>query len=591
MADRAQWLEALRAAHDAGDTERADEIRNRIRTKDAAGGWGEQGPAQQVPVQPEVTKPPLETPPAKTEQELGGRYKITGPLDFSEAQPWERAWAGLGSFPMQLYQSARQLTPGVEDPSRADVKAWRDVAATDEGMAGNIVGSLATPGVGLPMSLSRLAGPVVGRAFPKVAEKLGAPTYAGVENALVSPTIDDESRKWNFLFGYGGQKATQAPGRLLTGVATPTEDATKLMGQGVQPTVGQGSEGFLGRTLGLIEDVVSNIPGVGRGVRAGQQRIDKEVRELAADEARIPGYPVRKVTDPDFVAGLQQDYTDATRNTLSGYGMPVTSMFKSRTTAAGSRELVRVPPEMSREFDKQMDIIMPPTTGRMSAETWNARRQLLREQYEKYALKSNPTEADRSMIRAFMAVDQKMLQWGRQHLPSEVVEGIEDINERMAAGRIVASAEAAKKADPFSGSKALISESRAATPAGSVEIKPSETPAGEWSKGTGRLQEITQPAEQIVGKEQVRDALARRFGYGVAGVVMGAPAAFSGPLGYAALPTMYALAHLGSTKPGAKFLMGGYDWQKKLEKGLRDYVYPVTGRIAGSEAQREKAKE
>jgi hypothetical protein len=113
----------------------------------------------------------------------------------------------------------------------------------------------------------------------------------------------------------------------LLGGAKGTEEARKLMDQGIQPTVGQS----IGGIANNLEQKWTSLPIVGEAISDSRKRAAKEFEQAALE--RVTGFPARTVADanatasqafdkvvpyltphPEAVIGIQQSVTDAVKN-------------------------------------------------------------------------------------------------------------------------------------------------------------------------------------------------------------------------------------------------------------------------------------
>jgi hypothetical protein len=178
---------------------------------------------------------------------------------------------------MQAYQSIKQLAGGTVPEHQ--IQEQRDLAS-GYGLAGNVAGN-----VGM-MALPAGAAVKGIQALPKaqaLTRALAVPAVAGAEAGLLTPVLEDESRLKNAATGAVLSKALQAGGRVLSGMVTPSDVGRKLMDQGIQPTVGQGSKGFVGGAMEQLENIAAALPfGMGAFIKKGSQRTSEEATAAAA---------------------------------------------------------------------------------------------------------------------------------------------------------------------------------------------------------------------------------------------------------------------------------------------------------------------
>lgn len=609
MASREELLVALRAAHAAGNAEHATRIAGMLATapattptqtpqpalQDTAGAFTEdmarQPPQQALPTQPAASTTPATNFPVR----VGGN---AGFLEELEKEPWyAKAVAGLGTAPAQAWQSIKQMA-GQEVP-KADIEAQRAIADTGPGMVGNLAGNiamLAVPGgkatelaqgarataAALPKATQAAADAVTG--LDKVRMFAAPAAVAGTEAAALTPTLEDETRLGNAAKAAFFTKALQGAGKIVSGAVEPTKQALELIKQGIMPTVGQGGKGAVGSTLGYIEDVLASLPPIlgGSVFRKGQKRAEDEAVDIAARRAEPP--PVRNVGQPQDVVGRGEhfkqqtlDYNTAYDDVLSGKSIPVTGLFRTQAGKAGRAELTGVPKHMVNKFEEDMKNYIPSHTGRVSGETWkeaqNNVRQRAREAAEDYA-KSGRSE-DRAMSKAYNAVDEHLKKIRNKGMTKDEVKQLEAVDEAWAHNVLM---ETAASYPRQAGDRIGITNV--------IKAVEQETPDYLKVRNMGRLQDITEPAKQVFGKEAGRDVFERKVGYLGSAAVLGTGAGMAGLAPF--LAPALALGYAGVTKPGAKVLMGQTDVQRKLAEQLRKpYAKGVMEAFGGTEAQRD----
>jgi hypothetical protein len=336
--------------------------------------------------------------------------------------------------------------------------------------------------------------------------------------------------------GAGGQLLRKA----LTRMFTPKEEAEALFRQGINPTLQQGAEGKGGRLLGGLTSGAVD-------VRARQEREieDAVMRRITGGQA-IPGSTRREAVDlADEV--MERDYTNFARNrrvpisptlrrNMHAAANPVspTGQFQSEARDVG-QAMGNIVPDYPRNINVgyrklQNDYAYPLSEAAEGQKTERAKQAILRARDLLIQARNRRLTSDE--LADLKAIDVRNYDFNRLK-EAAAGPGLEK------EGITLAKLEGAySKAAPMT-------ENRTA-------------------------EELIGPAARVIGPKPTQDmarTLVVNAKRGV-GLGVGAGAMAGNPLAQAAAP--FYLASLASqTVPGAKFMMGQYEWQKALAEASK----------------------
>jgi len=518
---------------------------------------------QQAPLEAsQTTAAPgaLPTPPADARNASTGSIKppVLGPAGLSAAMEdspiADRIVAGVGAAPMKAYQALKQLL-GYE-PSEDEIRAWRAVSE-GPGMAGEVAGNLLMLGAPLGAAERTLAG--VSAAGKEIATKapvlrraLAGMGVAGAEGALLNPTLEGESRLTNALKNAAGAGAIGLGGRIFTGLVRPSKEGQKIIDQGAQPTIKQGGGGVMGRVLGYGEELAGSIPVVEHAVQHGQKAAEKEVLNVIARRASPHGAALPDVGTPEFYKKLNQQFDDAYDSMFKGKRIPIKAGDRVDIRNDVDAAMKPASERASRELERNLNQFIPNLYARMSGATWQAARDNIARLKNQHAVKAEAGVADdKALFNAYDAVEKRLVAARDRVLTPDEITRFAVVDEANAHRRIL---EKAGDKDPLSMETLAESARKAATPR-------------EARTHVGRYQDITEPGATVFKQDTRSDSLGRRLGNYAAATALGAGSLGAGtPI---ALPLYLAAGLLGSTKPGAKVLMGNTSTQQRLADLLR----------------------
>jgi hypothetical protein len=498
-----------------------------------------------------------------------------GPAGFAEALKEEplpkRILGGVGSAVQSGIQSLKQLA-GQPVPTH-EITEQRALGS-GPGMIGNIAGNVGM----FALPAGKLAELVAASKFaPGVARFAAAPAVAAGEAAVLEPVLEGESRGANAAKAALFTKALQAGGRALTGLVKPSEQAQKLMAMDIQPTVGQGGSGALGKTMEQLENVAANLPLVGQWVKKGTARPHTEAMEVAAGRAQVPGLPAKAAPGRgEFFDELSDQHRVVQDALFQGKFASIRGDFSKNAISAALLELKDVPRGMVQSISRDLQDILPKNARRMSLERLNTAERQIREKIEQYA--KTDSVVNNAAAKAYTAAADRISKLRDAHLTATETAQFADLQGRQAHGKIL------QKAASYT-----TEGSRDTSAHNLVKAVENITPAKVKVRGEGLYQDITEPFKKVLEKDAARDALTRRIAYAAAGLGIGAGGLAGSPLLATLGPALYAAAKAGTTRTGAKTLLGNTEAQKFLAELLRSRVAQGTmATIPGTSAQREE---
>ena len=233
-------------------------------------------------------------------------------------QPWyDRALAGVGKGMMDIYEGAKQITPGLEaDPEYAQTAEVYEEAAEDDipslvGELGGATAATIVPGAGAVGLVAKIGTkfPAIANIVsksPKVAKVLGKilpGAAAGAGEAAVEFTPEEESRLQNSLyggmFGAGGQLATKVIGKV--GAKAWNAMKGKMKDAPTQELIDLATKYDVPLSFGDVsgkpiakkaEVLLEEVPvlGTGKFREEGGKKATKAIKEVAEKyKAEIPG--------------------------------------------------------------------------------------------------------------------------------------------------------------------------------------------------------------------------------------------------------------------------------------------------------------
>lgn len=197
--------------------------------------------------------------------------------------------AGIAKGATGLGAAARRILPsGVADaiklPTTDDVETLRGV--TDESgwaTTGDIGTSVATTMVPATQTIQGAQTALRAARLPRAVAALGGAAAGGAAvGALTDPDSAGQGAVAGGLSSVAGEGLGQVVRRLAGGLFRPTEEARRLMEQGIQPTVGQAVDKstMVGKAVSGLESKFASTPILGASTQTARTRPQDEfIRE------------------------------------------------------------------------------------------------------------------------------------------------------------------------------------------------------------------------------------------------------------------------------------------------------------------------
>lgn len=276
MANDAELLQALQAAHEAGDTEGAIKIAAMLSAK----------PIDPVVERPNASGSPPPRPPAIDPSAGGGELSI-GPISTGIKTPQgvDRFLSGAGQSMMDTYRGIKQLA-GFQSPQETDEQRRLDAPLdrTGAGLAGNVAGGIAQfalPGMGAEAAgakiASRLATSPDALRAAQAVYRIASPAATGAGIGAVAPVGSDETRLGNTgrgaIAGEAGQILGTGAGTVLrAGEDSLTAGARKAADIARKYDIPLQMSQTSGKFTQLLQSALDKFPGSGAEGRADTQK-------------------------------------------------------------------------------------------------------------------------------------------------------------------------------------------------------------------------------------------------------------------------------------------------------------------------------
>lgn len=496
--------------------------------------------------------------------------------------------AQISSAFVQSAQGLNQLLsniPGLESwrPNEQDIEDWRQISKGVPGTINNMAGHammLFNPVGRAEKAMTMAAEALPGKVLPATTKAAIPAVTAGAETAILQPTVGDETRAGNALWGASvagaGGLGLRALGRGATELVKPSGPARRLMDISdgrVQPTVSQGGSGILGETLGFIEEGAASIPGIGLTVRRGQERAGREVMEEVSSRADPYGAAGDTAKRGSYFKNLRKGFDDKYDAELPDtVRVNVPDTWIANTSSKANTTAAHVGDAHTSRLNKDLKTwLADAEKGDLSGREWKNLQSEMRNRIEDWQdnFTRSGNQADKEMAAAYRDVLGEVNSLRNRSMTPDKIATLDALDEQWATANLLRSAAAQKNLGP----------DRAVTIGNLLDQVETDTPRGLKVEGSGRLQDITEDAAEVF-KDEASNAFNRKLGLASSGVALGT--GYINPLIPAGLLTS---ANATSQRHSAKALMGGYDWQKSLAENLRKDVYPYVGTgltIAGS---------
>lgn len=462
---------------------------------------------------------------------------------------------GAGSRASEMAEGVRGLfsdTPrSAEKQSTINIgQQMRDLStpAAAGGFATDVAG-FALPGLGTAGAVTRGAA-----MLPRSIQLLGqlggnAAVDAGLSAAYATGDRGQAAAE-GAVGSLGGQVLGRTLSRLGGGAVTPSPEARQLMSMGVQPTIGQGADPstFVGRGIRRSEEIAESIPLVGGIVTNARQRAGGEVAEAVGRRAVATGGTTQEITR-EGIDKLYRQF-DKPYSVLKQFDFTPDAQINSGITSIIADPNFRALPTTRQgvlDFINN-NLASKLQNGKLSGAAFKDLDSEVGKRLRELAADTGAeARAERRMLTA---IDQQLQAWRDRNLPADVVSELKDTDRAYAAWKRLA------RAGKYSPDGEI-------TPAQLTRSVRAMSQGDDFARGRAFLQDITDPAAILRSRTPNSGTADRVAGMGLVAATVANPAAF--------LPYAAGAAGLGGayTRPGQKFLLGGYDWQRGLQDALR----------------------
>ena len=462
------------------------------------------------------------------------------------------AAGAINSMAMRLKQMlGRELT----QQETQGLKEYQSLSdASGAAVAGDIGMNLAStmiPGVGLQSGLTQLAA----RATPRFAAPVvGAAGTGAALSAATQPVMEGETTLGHAAMGALGGAVGDIAARGASRVIQPigqSEAVKKLLSEGIVPTPGQaaGAKSFIGR----FEQRLESLPLLGDIITRGRTRAIEELN-LAAVNASLPEKAKLNVVGRKAIEEARTIFDNAYRTALSGKEIPITASKLTKTVDA-----VRNDPDvfLTRDAEENLDKLVQqllrrlPPSGKMTGEAAKSADSWLGGIAARYNKSLNA--ADRELGSAVLGLQKAF----RSEI-ADIIPELKGIDAKYAVFLRV------QRAAGATGSKEGIFSPEALQSA----VRSMDKSRGGFASGNSVMQNLSDPAVDVLGKSVADSGTAGRALVGV-GVLAGGANEFYGGPGYL---TALAASPLLYSRYGSKYMVGGYPGQQSLAEIARSFA-------------------
>jgi hypothetical protein len=489
--------------------------------------------------------------------------------------------SGVGDAVIKGGLGIKSLFTDLSDTDRGVLEQIRRESAQDTGLAGfgrgagEVAGNItmtAIPGAKAGGVLARAAG--AGRAARTAASVGSAAGVSGLTGLALTPS-EGEGAAERFA-DKGRQAAVDAvTGGALQGVGTalrkattkmftPSPDAVKLMEQGVTPTLSQGSERRLGKSIGSLA----------AGSRRVLQRQNEELgeslfRKITEGKRDIPGG-----TGNELIESAQDYVGKAYDEVFQGQKFPITEALVGRAAAAAGKGN-RVGGAAKAIGEAQAIIADTIDATKLAARgTRMTQRELQTEVLTELQRKAARTN-DPQVVAAIERARDVFKNHVYSRVTPEQLMRLKDVDRlNYDLSRLKSSAKDAAGEDVGVGMARLKAAYGKAKPMAGVDTV---------DELIGPAQRVLGPTHAAAGRGDLNTAFRILAPFGLSG---GIGMATGNPMIAAPVAAAYGLSTLGQTAKGARFLMGQNEWQKQLAEMLRaagPYTYGAGAALSPGE--------
>lgn len=526
-------------------------------------------------------QPPAQTPPEGSQpfQRAGGVPGLHPRLDALRA--------GIAQASIRGALGIKQFFGGLSDEDKAvlrEVKA-EDLADPNGGFrtAGDVAANVAAtsvPGAALAKTLS---GARAVQAAGRLAAPLVAAGISGATEALVAPGEGDTFGEQLTSKGKQALQAAAAGGviqaggsvlrKALTKPFTPSAEATRLMQEGIIPTLQQGSEGKAGRFIGALTSGAVDV-----GDRQNKEVMEAFLRRVA------PGLNTKDMSTSEIVSHVDEVLRREREALMNGKTFRMDSKSRGEVWKAARGHRGTQPEARAMAMNAMGGTGVAMTTNvpvRMKAGKMQETRDLIQNAIDDF--KGDGViegQARNNLIAAKRKLDELVRNPALS--PEEQVQ-LKDLDARYSdAVRLFEAAKTPGAQKQLKVADLLRSYAKL-SPGNKMSFAKAEGPM---------LSEVLEPANRVLGmtpnQDEARSTIValRRIATPAAKLAAGGAGAALVPGAAAPLALGYGTSLLGQTRGGARALMGGFDKQKQLAALMRQ-TFPYTANLGAAVTDEE----
>jgi len=479
-------------------------------------------------------------------------------------EPWAKkqlagfAAGGLGLPVLRLAQMAGENVP--------DSKIDEQRVLADAGRLGSFAGTLGSQLV--PFNKGLQAAKTASNALPSAlgirsaAQSLEVPAVSAAATALTEPVRSDESiggkMLTSALMAKGGEMGARTLGRTLTGLVKPSEEAEALMKLGIQPSAGAGGEGFWAGATNLGQNMRHAF--LKKEQDLANRRFQQNIADVAGQRAHAnPPPTIEDVSRGDYIPNLKKDASDAYDLVLQGKTWRIPNGYGDSVATNAANNLIEATPQMRDDLKRTIRGMLP-DGGILNQQQMKAKLENIRGLVRSHSKEANTKGAQ--LTGAWEAVENGVEALRNQRLTPEEIARVSELDKVWKHTLLMENA--VNLESPNIGTNL-------------VKTVESLTDKEKKVALQGFFQDITEPLRtkpELLKAHENLDPIAKRLMYGAGAVGLGGSAIIS-PWALVPGAALWGLGKVGASEKGARFLLGGNDWQKSLAEQLRNYIPPA----------------
>lgn len=546
------------------------------RVRAQVAGAGASPAAQDASQAPQIAAPIPTQPAAPSEPPKG---VLSRTMDYL-GKAGSDAYAGFGAGAVKQFLGLKRMIPGVgldDEDRRVIEEANKDVHersnwANVGDIASNALG-FAIPGAKIAQGAER-AATLLPQALQATGKIVGGGAAASAaQEALMNPESTGKDIAVAATLGGGLNGALGLAGKGVTKMFTPTTETEALMKRGIQPTLGEGAEGNLAKAVAYMTSGMTDPSKHQYKDTMGEVLSTIMPKNSAKD---VEPHVLAKMHPDEIVDNIKDYFNRAYEPIYSGKKFTSTQTVRD----AMNDTAATVPDSLKPSYNKTMNDIIGSQVGRQKLTAHDlldpATGIIPRLQS---AIENAGTDANGlAMARAFSEAKKIFESQVRDRgIGAAGIAALKDIDPRYAdAQRIIDAVERGK-----SGTRDALAPGKVLN---EYFNQNAQSAAGTGGSESKKLLDMAARNMDLGGSQDEARAFwntAKRL----ASITL-KPVAGAGVIGALGVPAAVPLAisAAGQTKQGAKFLMGGNEWQQKLAEMIRrarpqDYSAPVAAEL------------